>query len=98
MLDKDVFREQMERLNVLFPNWKVDITDPKTMKLWHDEFKGLSEEVFVGKVDKFVADSSYPPTVAGIMNEDLKEKSKYQRASDRKVSEYDYEGLGELWK
>ena len=98
MLDKDTFRGQMERLNVLFDKWRVDITDPETMKIWYSEFKGLSDEEFVRKVDKFVADSPYPPTVAGIMNENLKEKSKYQRASDRKVSNYDYSEVSDLWK
>ena len=70
MLDKDVFREQMERLNVLFPNWKVDITDSKVMKTWYNEFKGLSEKKFVNKVDKFIQNSSYPPTVATILDQD----------------------------
>ena len=98
MVSKEVFRRQMQRLKNLFPNWKADLSDKQVVKDWYNEFKELSEKRFVNKVDKFVADSSYPPTVAGIMNEDLKEKNKYQRASDRKVSEYDYEGLGDLWK
>ena len=98
MVSKEVFKRQMQRLKNLFPNWKANLSDREVIKDWYNEFKDLPEEEFVRKVDKFVADSSYPPTVAGIMNEDLKEKSKYQRASDRKVSEYDYGGLDDLWK
>ena len=69
MLSKDIFSEQMERLNVLFPNWKVDISCEKTMSIWFDEFKHLDDQEFVDRVDKFVSSSNYPPTVAAVLDE-----------------------------
>ena len=58
----------MERLNVLFPNWKLDITDKKSMKVWYSELEHLSDKEFVENVDQYIKNNSYPPTVAGILN------------------------------
>lgn len=66
MLDKELFKKQMERLAVLYPNWKIDITDSEVMKIWHEEFEDMAEEEFVNKVDSYISESKYPPTVAGI--------------------------------
>ena len=68
MLDKEVFRKEMERINVLFPNWKVDITDKKSMEIWYSELKELSDKQFVENVDQYIKNNSYPPTVADILN------------------------------
>ena len=68
MLDKDVFREQMERLTDLFDSWRVDITSKRVMTNWYNEFKHLDDKDFVSKVDNFIKNSSYKPTVAAILD------------------------------
>lgn len=68
MLDKELFKEQMERLNILYPNWRIDITDSRTMKVWYQEFKNYDDELFKIEVDRYINEQSYPPTVAGIKN------------------------------
>ena len=70
MLDKELFKEQMERLAVLYPNWKIDITDSEVMKIWYAEFKNYEDEIFEEKVQDYIDQETYPPTVAGIKNTD----------------------------
>ena len=67
-MDKELFFEQMERLDLLFPNWKVDITDEQTMRVWYSELKHLSDKEFEQNVDDYIKTNSYPPTVAGLLN------------------------------
>lgn len=66
MLDKDLFKRQMERLAVLYPNWNINITDSEVMKIWYNQFKDYDSKYFVKMVDKYISESKYPPTVAGL--------------------------------
>ena len=70
MLDKELFKEQMERLAVLYPNWKIDITDSEVMKIWYNEFKDYEDKIFKQKVQDYIDQETYPPTAAGIKNTD----------------------------
>lgn len=70
MLDKQLFRQQMERLAALYSNWKVEIEEKEVMKIWYNEFKDYDDEKFKRKIQKYIDNNQYPPTVAGIKNKD----------------------------
>ena len=74
MLDKEVFKRQMQRLKNIFPEWKARLGDKQVIKDWYNEFEDLSEERFVKKVDSFIESSSYRPTVAGILEQNKKKE------------------------
>lgn len=74
MLDKNFFKEQMLRMSVLFPNWNVNLTDRNTLKYWYQEFEDLSNKDLKTKIDIFVSNSQYNPTVAAIKNSFKHEK------------------------
>ena len=66
MLSKKTFKQQIKRLSILYPNWRIDISDSATMKFWYEEFKNYSDEVFEMQVNNYINEQTYPPTVAGI--------------------------------
>ena len=70
MLDKEVFKQQMEKLDRLYPRWGVDIEDSKTMKVWYEQFKDMSDKEFKEKVDDYIKNNQYNPTVAGILDKE----------------------------
>jgi len=70
MLDKEVFKQQMEKLDRLYPRWGVDIEDSKTMKVWYEQFKDMSDKEFKNKVDDYIKNNQYNPTVAGILDKE----------------------------
>ena len=74
MLDKEVFKRQMQRLKNIFPEWKARLGDKQVIKDWYNEFKDLSEERFIKKVDSFIKKSNYKPTVAGILEQNKKKE------------------------
>lgn len=66
MLDKELFKKQMERLAALYDRWQVEIENPDVMKIWYGEFKDYEDDFFVDMVDEYVLENQYNPTVAGI--------------------------------
>ena len=70
MLDKEVFKQQMEKLDRLYPRWGADIEDSKTMKVWYEQFKDMSDKEFKNKVDDYIKNNQYTPTVAGILDKE----------------------------
>jgi len=70
MLDKEVFKQQMEKLDRLYPRWGADIEDSKTMKVWYEQFKDMSDKEFKNKVDDYIKNNQYNPTVAGILDKE----------------------------
>ena len=75
MLSKDVFKEQMQRLKNIFPEWNAKLGDEQVIKHWYREFEDLSDKRFVAKVNNYIKTSKYKPTVAGILEQN-KEKEK----------------------
>ena len=68
MLTKKVFKKQMQKLVNLYPNWKINISDKEVMQDWYEQFKNYEDEVFEERVQDYIDNQNYPPTVAGIKN------------------------------
>lgn len=67
MLNKQVFKEQIEELIMFFPNWSVDVESKATMVAWYKKFEKYDDEEFVAAVNKYVSSESYQPTVSGLI-------------------------------
>lgn len=81
-LDKEVFKEQMGRLYVLYNSWRP-FDGPKekaeVLRYWYREFKDYSNEEFKKGVDRYIARKKYPPTVSelkSLMVESIDHESK----------------------
>jgi len=66
MLDKEIFKEQLQRMVDLFPTWKLDVTKASTVKNWYNMFDTYNDAQFKNTITKFCRTSKFPPTVAGI--------------------------------
>lgn len=66
MLDKEVFKEGIKKLSILFPNWNADLQDKVFVKTWYDMLKDIPDDKFKKLIDDFGYSSLYNPTVAGI--------------------------------
>lgn len=75
MLNKNTFREQMDRLLYLYPIWKIEYTNSKAVKTWYDCFKHIDDMQFTKMVDKYIYTQTWNPTVAGILSYKEKECS-----------------------
>ena len=69
MLSKKTFKQQIKRLSILYPNWRVDISDKDTMKVWYNEFKEMNDEQFEVAIEEYINNEVYTPTIAGIKNQ-----------------------------
>lgn len=90
MLDKELFREKIAELNVLYPNWKVDITDKKTVLIWYEQFKNCTDAQFEEMVQQYIDNNKFPPTIAGIKEYD----SGWHHRKDYKTVERYYKKRG----
>ncbi len=75
MLNKDTFKEQIERLIYIYPTWKIDYTNSKALKAWYDRFRHIDDMQFIKMVDKYIDTDAWNPTVAGILNCKEEERS-----------------------
>ena len=66
MLNKDIFRKEFEKLAVIYPNWKLDITDKKKLKIWYERFRDVDDKNFVWAIDDYINNERFNPTIAGI--------------------------------
>src|SRR5690625_6732940 len=66
MLDKELFKEKMEKLLTFFPNWNVDLSDRVVAGMWYSQFGHMSDEKFSKAVEDYIENEQFNPTVAGI--------------------------------
>lgn len=66
MLDKELFKEKMEKLLTFFPNWNVDLSDRVAAGMWYNQFSHMSDEKFSKAVEDYIENEQFNPTVAGI--------------------------------
>lgn len=77
-LNKDVFKEQMEKLVNLYPTWGVKIEDPKVMKSWYSQFENFEDDQFVETVSKYIKSERFNPTVAGLLENRAPRKNRVE--------------------
>lgn len=65
-LSKEVFKKQMVRLKVLYPNWNINLQDSNVIKIWYKEFSDMTDEEFKTAIDEYIDHQVYTPTIAGI--------------------------------
>lgn len=70
MLTKKVFQNQLEILVKTYPNWKLNVSDGETVKVWYNQFKNYDDEDFKRMVQDYIDNEKFPPTVAGIKEKD----------------------------
>ena len=67
MLDKKVFKEQIEKLIIVFPNWGIDASNSQAMKTWYGFFQEVKNEDFRSGIDQYIKKERFNPSVAGLM-------------------------------
>ncbi len=65
-LSKDIFKNGIEKMMIVFPYWKIDTENPKVLATWYDFFKDWKDETFSKTVDNYIQGESMPPTVKGL--------------------------------
>ncbi len=92
MLNKELFKEHIERLLYLYPTWQIESTNPKAVRAWYDSFKNLHDMQFTKMVDKYIDTERSVPTVAGL----LSHKEEYNAPLTTEEREKARESLVEL--
>lgn len=67
MLTKEVFKKEMERINVLYPRWGVDITCKFSMRTWYEQLNNMSDQEFSIMVNNHIKFEERNPTVASLL-------------------------------
>lgn len=80
MLSKEVFKEGMKKLSILFPSWNIDLSDPETLKTWYNMLSDISDKNFKIVVDDYGFNNIYNPTIASL-RKNINFKSHSERAS-----------------
>jgi hypothetical protein len=70
MLDKEVFKEQFEKILILYPNWRIDFNDAKTAKVWYEQFKHMDDVRFTQMISSYIQNEKFNPTVKGLLEND----------------------------
>ena len=83
-LSKEIFKNGIEKMMIVFPYWKIDTENPKVLATWYDFFKDWKDETFSKTVDNYIQSESMPPTVKGIY--------------DHKYRPEPYDDLEDRWK
>lgn len=68
MLNKDVFREGILNLMFAFPNWKMEIDNPKAMAYWYSFFEKMKNADFLKMVHDYCKHDDRLPTVRGLLD------------------------------
>ena len=92
MLDKDIFKERIEKLMYVYPTWQMMYKEPKVMKTWYSHFEKLHDIQFKKMVDKYIETETKVPTVAGL----LKCREEYTGSLSPEDMEKGKRGLEEL--
>lgn len=67
MLNKEIFKSEMQRLKRFYPNWAIDFSCKETMRDWYSSFEALKDHQFQNAVKQYVKNETFNPSVAGIM-------------------------------
>ena len=84
-VSKDVFIEGLKRLALMFPTWKMDLSNNETIKLLYKYLGYCTNERYLIGVDKFIESESLNPTVASL--------KKHIKSSDERVPEIKYASI-----
>jgi len=91
MISKEVFKEQFEKILILYPNWRIDFNDVKTALVWYKQFEHMDDERFVHMITSYIANDKFNPTVKGLLeNDTAQQKSQSQLEHEKMLL-----GLGE---
>lgn len=93
MLEKTVFKEEMQKLVIFYPNWGFRLDDKETMSTWYNMMKVLNvtNESLTKAVIKHIESIKFNPTIASLIDCDLtvNNKPKY-KIMDLSEVEIDY--------
>jgi len=67
MLDKKTFKDGINKLLAVFPNWKIKCDDPEVMQMWYGFFSSMEQEEFTTTIHSYIENEKTWPTVAGLM-------------------------------
>src|SRR5699024_9412838 len=88
MLEKEVYKKQIDKLSVLYPNWKFDKSDATTAIIWYEQFEHMENDRFSHMVDQYIKSNQYNPTVKGLLECDtLPRKSRTQLEHEKMLKE-----------
>jgi len=65
-VSKEVFVKKLKELNLMFPNWKMDLSNSDTVKLLYKNLGYCDNEIFENGIDSYISLESANPTVAGL--------------------------------
>lgn len=76
MIDKQVFKQKMDELMILFPSWGFDKSNEKEALTWYNKFSDLTNKEFSYMVDSFIKNDKFNPTVGGLRQYIVEEPKK----------------------
>lgn len=79
MLDKNLFKAKMQLLVDIFPNWKVDTTNKRTLNNWYLFFEDTEDEIFNSAVDLYSQKNTFPPTISQLLESCTRAINKRER-------------------
>lgn len=82
-MTKNNFKDNMEKLNIFYPNWSVKTEDSLVMKSWYDMLKDFSDEEFIEVVSNHIRNEKFNPTICSLMNQ--KSTKVFDRSKIKKV-------------
>lgn len=85
MLDKEVFKRNMDKLMYLFKNWNFDPSDPNEARAWYEMFKHFDNYRFEYMVNQYIDNEKFPPTVAGLKAWDTAPKKTIDQINHEKL-------------
>ncbi len=68
MLNKELFKEQINRLICAYPTWQIKLELSEVMKVWHGRFEYLNDVQFINMVNKYMDTERSNPTIAGLLS------------------------------
>ena len=63
MLEKQTFKDGIEKLLAVFPVWNIKNDDPKAMKVWYSFFESYGNKDFETMIQRYIKKDSRYPTV-----------------------------------
>lgn len=81
MLEKKDFKQGIEQLLMAFPNWSIDVTDPKVIETWYRYFKTIEVREFQNMINNYIMDEERQPTIAGVLKKHCYAGTPYVPAS-----------------
>lgn len=69
MLDKNVFKQEMQKLIIFYPSWGIKADDKLTMKTWYNMMiaQNATNESLTKAVLKHIKEIKFNPTIASLI-------------------------------